>query len=426
MAVNLGCTSCLFCGSEVLLDEEARRVTPREAALLPRHLHRARVADATCSECEAQYVAWFQTDGLNGPPGLSSEFFRDLSHRSTMSDVPDEVDLPMFVIDRVCVRRTWPTCLACGKRVYGSYGCQCDEPQPLRVVVRPLLVVPEWRNSEFAATTYDLFVPPPVEAAGDDGEWASLRGLIEISYLVSLSEEVQAILQDLREHYIEVALPPAGDRAYQGDDRRYHEFIEGIVNRASLVVESESLMTELTPETPIDGGAGLWLDPKNTYVLQALRKTEHWLAAFSWAYSKLPHHWIHIMQEQVNAYRGQRSDGQESHVTTERWWVSLEENKLARPIAYFERNLPLGLQIGGLYIADGAAFVAEDKRKPRAIASHDAEEMIDDEAPPQPPPVPKFDDVPPATISQYPNLPMPSALAGDSLVQQYPNTTRSP
>src|SRR5271166_2611543 len=384
MSVNLGRTDCRFCDGEVLLDEEPRRLKVGEVALLPEHLRRAVIANATCFECEAKYVAWLPsatqsvaTDTLSGSapsaadfPLSATSFFRDLSHRSTMTSEPAEPDLPMHVIDQIHIKRTWPTCLGCGKRIFRDHGCQCPEPEPLRVVVRPLLVIPEWRSSvNFALTTYDLFVSIPAEVVGDEQEWATLRTLLEISHLVSLEEEVRAIEEDQREHWISVPLPPSGARAYEGDDRNYHKVIESIVNRAGLVVEAETLMTELTPETPIDGGAGSWIDPKSAYILQPHRDEYHWLAAFCWAYSKLPHHWIHIMQEQVNAYREGRKIDQ-----ADRWWASLEGDKLVRPIAYCERDLPLGIQIGGLYIIDGAAFVAEDKRAPRVITANVTED----------------------------------------------------
>lgn len=450
MAVNLGRTDCRFCGGEVLLDEEPRRLKEGEVMLLPEHLRHARIANATCFECSAEYVAWFdalrdtrrgETDTLRDTPSGRRQFplsatslFRDLSHRSTMSSEPGEADLPMHVIDSVRIKRTWPTCLVCKKRIFESRGCQCPEPQPLEIVVHPLLVVPEWRShagsTDFAITTYDLFVVPFADIVGDEHEWASLRALIEISYLVSLEEEVRVIDADLREHWISVSLPPTGARAYEGDDRNYHRTIENIVNRAGLVVEAE--MFELGPETPIDGGAGPWIDPKSAYILQPHRDEYHWLAAFCWAYSKLPHHWIHIMQEQVNAYRGKKNEGQAIAATTERWWASLEDNKLVRPIAYCERDLPLGIQIGGLYIMDGAAFVAEDKRAPRAITPRVIEIDSDDDAK-TPPPDPAYDGArddanwPAATIiGQYPNPPTEPPFNASGFKQQYPNTTRSP
>jgi len=470
MTVNLGRTDCRFCGGEVLLDEEPRRLTAGEATLLPEHLRRALVANATCFECSAEYIAWFETDTLarlsdtphsaESFPLSATSFFRDLSHRSTMTSEPGEADLPMHVIDQVRIKRTWPTCLGCGKRIFEGRGCQCPEPEPLRIVVRPLLVIPEWRSSfEFAITTYDLFVPLPTEIVGDEDEWASLRTLLEISYLVSLEAEVRAIEEDLREHWIEVTLPPAGDCAYRGDDRHYHAFIESIVNRASLAVDAETLKFELTPETPLDGGAGPWVNPKSRYILQPSRDEYHWMAAFAWAYSKLPHHWIHIMQEQVEAFRGRRgSEGTSAYIplpvgtappsptappvtneppqdgtgiqgdqaTTERWWVSFEDLKLVRPIAYCERDLPLGFQIGGLFIVDGAAFVTEDKRAPRMIKN--------DEAPPQssldpepPDPAPDGVDWPATTLTaQYPSYPtiVPKGNIGQP-VQQFPNPSRT-
>ena len=400
--VNLERTDCRFCSGEVLLDEEPRLLKAIEYLLLPEHLRHALVANATCVECCAEYVAWFETDWTNtlgGPPRSATNMFRDLSHRSTMSSEPGEPDLPVHVIDFIRIRRTWPTCLECGKRIFEGYGCQCPEPQLFRVVVRPLLVIPEWRSSGSAITTYDLFVPPPVLDEGDEHEWTALRTLIENSYLVGLEEEVRIIQKDLADHYIEVPLLPTGDRAYRGDDRDYHRLVEEIVNRATLVVEAETLQFELSPETPIDGGAGPGVDPKRGYILQPHQKQYHWLAAFCWAYSKLPHHWIHIMQEQVNAYREGRKTGQ-----PDRWWVSLEDDKLTRPVAYFERDLPLGMQVGDLYIADGASFVAEDKRVPRLITARVIE--IDEEEPTPSDPTCDRNVVewPAATmIGQYPN-----------------------
>jgi hypothetical protein len=231
----------------------------------------------------------------NALPLAATNFFRDLSYRSTMSSDPGESDLPLHAIDFVRVKRTWPTCLECGKRIFKNSGCRCLESRPLRVVVRPLLVIPEWRDSGSAITAYDLFVAAPTLDIGDEHEWAVLRGLIENAYLEILEEEVSAADKDRADHHIEVSLLPGG--VYSGDDRRYHDAIEELVNRASLVVSAESMMSELTPETPIDGGAGLWVDPNRRRIMQPHLDGYHWLAAFVWAYSDLPHHLIHVMQE---------------------------------------------------------------------------------------------------------------------------------
>jgi hypothetical protein len=379
MSTNLGRTDCRFCNGEVLLDEDRRTLSSRECTLVPRHLHHALVANATCARCEAKYVAWLETnmyaaDFRDCPPRTATNFFRDLSHRTTMSDEPEELDLPMYVID--FVRRTWPTCLACGKRIFGSYGCQCPEPEPLRVVVKPLAPIPEWRKMPEigeAITLYDLFhfseTGPSDHIEEEENQWASLRTLLEISYLESLADEVSRTLGDLYEHWIEVTLPPVGPRAYHGDDRNYHKTIEDIVNRAGLVIEADPFglkgleAFELKPETPIDGLAGPWVDPKGRYILQPHREEYHWLAAYCWAYSKLPPHWIHIMHGEVEAIR-KGMEGSSTH-----WWASLEDMKLVRPIAYCERDLPLGLQVGGLFIVEGAAFVAEDKRGRRQFSA---------------------------------------------------------
>jgi hypothetical protein len=444
--VNLGRTDCRFCSREVLLDEEPRRLTSNETALLLEsqfgHLHRALVANATCSECSAEYVAWFETDTLcslystTNFPLSATSFFRDLSHRSTMSDVPGEPDLPMYVIDHAPVRRTWPTCLECGKRIFGNFGCQCPQPKPLWIVVKPFAIVPEWRKMPEmgeAITIYDLFhfseTGPLDHIDGDEGEWASLRTLLEISYLESLTNEVQTTLNDLREHWIEVMLPPVGPRAYSGDDRNYHKTIEDIVNRAGLVVEADPFgikgveALELTPETPIDGGAGPWVDPKSRYILQPHRKEDHWLAAYCWAYSKLPHHWIHIMQEEVEAFRRHATGTEGGSV---HWWASLEDLKLVRPIAHCERDLPLGLQVDGLFIVDGDAFVAEDKREPRQFSPASEDDM---DGSPVAPSDSTYDGAflnwpPPTVIGQYPNPPISPPMS--NVVEpkhQFPNFT---
>jgi hypothetical protein len=64
----------------------------------------ARVANATCENCEAKYIAWFDLSACEGYG--ASGYFRphpdglhiDLSFRSTFDDEPGEADMPKWSI----------------------------------------------------------------------------------------------------------------------------------------------------------------------------------------------------------------------------------------------------------------------------------------------------------------------------------------
>lgn len=137
MSRNLGRTSCRFCGGAVTLLERPRAITRGDCGIYydehEGHSYQgAIVASAECVDCLAKYLAWVDLTKCVGygrhpyfAPSKDGAFF-DLSFRSTFNDEPGEDDLPLHEIKVVRLRKPWPTCAGCGKRIYLGYGCQCD------------------------------------------------------------------------------------------------------------------------------------------------------------------------------------------------------------------------------------------------------------------------------------------------------------
>jgi hypothetical protein len=154
---NLSSTTCQFCDGEVALDEPARPITKAEAG----RYYETRegygyagglFANATCTVCGAQYLAWVDLSACDGY-GSRSYFrkresderpFFDLSHRRSFNDEPGEEDLPDWQIRRdaltpaecaslgavagTAVRRApWPRCAKTGRKMYSVYGCDCGD-----------------------------------------------------------------------------------------------------------------------------------------------------------------------------------------------------------------------------------------------------------------------------------------------------------
>jgi len=158
MSRNLGRTDCDFCNGRVTLDEKPRPITREEAGpYYETHqgygYARGIFANATCSTCEAKYLAWVSLAACAGYGRSYGHWnrktddkhpFNDLSHRAAFNDEPAEDDLPKWrvwtveltpeqcqkleAISGTLVRREpWPRCKKTGRKVFRCYGCPCDE-----------------------------------------------------------------------------------------------------------------------------------------------------------------------------------------------------------------------------------------------------------------------------------------------------------
>lgn len=153
MSRNLSSKLCRFCDGEVVLLEPARPITREEAGA---H-YEARegyayaeglFANATCSLCEAPYLAWVDLSACLGygrwERDRDRSSFYDLSHRRAFNDEPAKDDLPKWRIEEVALtpaqcerleafsgtilRRTpWPRCEKTGRKIHLCYGCPCPE-----------------------------------------------------------------------------------------------------------------------------------------------------------------------------------------------------------------------------------------------------------------------------------------------------------
>ena len=106
MSRNLGCTSCYYCGGNVVLVENARVINPTDCgAHYYNEFAGMTVANAECPACLAQYIAW-----VSGVPGRSTRRLAEgethlyLSFRSSFDDEPGHRDLPRYKIETQRVR----------------------------------------------------------------------------------------------------------------------------------------------------------------------------------------------------------------------------------------------------------------------------------------------------------------------------------
>lgn len=136
MSRNLGSTCCYFCGETVKLDEPPRPITREDAGIY----YDTRdgygyagmiVANASCTVCEAQYLADIDKSACAGFSSWQSwqvalqegQTHRDLSFRSTFNDEPGIADMPKYKISWQPIKVAWPTCEACGKPTYQDGSC---------------------------------------------------------------------------------------------------------------------------------------------------------------------------------------------------------------------------------------------------------------------------------------------------------------
>lgn len=98
MSRNLAITHCRICHGRVVLEEKPRPATVADCgAYLVNYPNDFRVANASCIECSARYLAWVDLPNCGGHwerrPNDEREFV-DLSFRSSFSDEPGPDDLP--------------------------------------------------------------------------------------------------------------------------------------------------------------------------------------------------------------------------------------------------------------------------------------------------------------------------------------------
>lgn len=99
MSRNLCSTDCDRCGADVVLEEKARPMRPDEAGCFFSKYGAMLVANASCEECGARYLAWCDPAWRYAiapahPMPLPACGFFDLSYRAAFNDEPDPEDLP--------------------------------------------------------------------------------------------------------------------------------------------------------------------------------------------------------------------------------------------------------------------------------------------------------------------------------------------
>ena len=106
MSRNLCQTDCAFCGSEdIVLEEEARPITPDEAGPYFDEYRGCLFANAHCAKCEAPYLAWMDDMAKAARyhyagRRLNGKHF-DLSHRAAFNDEPQwPEDAPKWKIEK--------------------------------------------------------------------------------------------------------------------------------------------------------------------------------------------------------------------------------------------------------------------------------------------------------------------------------------
>jgi hypothetical protein len=108
MSRNLGQTTCYFCGAEVRVTGVVHDILPAEAGVYFDEYEGMVVADAECTDCKAEYLAWLDESRRSRFPRCLSHWPGrkereriaplDLSFRSTFDDEPGESDMPRYVI----------------------------------------------------------------------------------------------------------------------------------------------------------------------------------------------------------------------------------------------------------------------------------------------------------------------------------------
>ena len=104
MSRNLLSTDCYFCHTAVELVGSVHPITKDEAGGYFDEYEGLVVANASCPDCKAKYLAWVDETPRNKPsfdrvPSNSVPFF-DLSFRSTFNDEPGDEDMPTMRCSR--------------------------------------------------------------------------------------------------------------------------------------------------------------------------------------------------------------------------------------------------------------------------------------------------------------------------------------
>ena len=99
MSRNLCETECYRCGTKPTLDEKPRPILEEEAGVYFAEFEGMLVANATCQECGALYLAWVDQRTRKRfdswmPGTQTAGDFVDLSFRSSFNDEPGDGDLP--------------------------------------------------------------------------------------------------------------------------------------------------------------------------------------------------------------------------------------------------------------------------------------------------------------------------------------------
>ena len=204
----------------------------------------------------------------------------------------------------------------------------------------------------------------------EEDRWIALRVAIDLGL-------AQFLVEEFAEH--EIVLGLADGLRYEGDDRSYHAFVADLQHRVSIASSAEQTLMRHEPfaddEMP-------WALPESSVKLVPINgevlDDRKWLFGLHWAYRPftMPAAWgdpscleirCAINREVVARRKGWMDTG--------RWWVGVD-GRIVRPVAYFERELPEGILVGGLTIGDGFEVVGKSKRGPRRIADETA--MVQD------------------------------------------------
>lgn len=99
MSRNLARTDCYFCGGLVRCVEWTRTISKNDCGVYIDEYRGMAVANATCSRCDAHYLAWLGRPDIWPrpiPPPEHVDAIYDLSFRSTFDDEPGITDLPKY------------------------------------------------------------------------------------------------------------------------------------------------------------------------------------------------------------------------------------------------------------------------------------------------------------------------------------------
>jgi len=142
MSRNLGDTFCKFCGEPVVMVEEPRAITRKEAGVYfdvrdGYSYCNMQCANAECPVCKAKYLAWVSLKNCLGytrhhyGDQVNERGFFDLSFRSTFNDEEGAEDRPDVIVqwERVAHTSPWPRCIGCKAKMRKNWDDEwkCDE-----------------------------------------------------------------------------------------------------------------------------------------------------------------------------------------------------------------------------------------------------------------------------------------------------------